>query len=56
MMETVAVMMVMKKPSKSPSLEWRSGSAAPENEERDGGGTLDLIKFRPPENRVVSNI
>jgi hypothetical protein len=38
-------MMVMKKPSKSPSPEWRADPAAPENEDRNGGGALDLVKF-----------
>jgi hypothetical protein len=37
----------------------RSGEqvcAAPENEDRDGGGALILVKFRPPGNRVFMGI
>jgi hypothetical protein len=41
------VMMTVKKPSKSPSPEWRAGSCSPENKDHDGGGALGLKKIRP---------
>jgi hypothetical protein len=55
-METVLVMMMVKKLSKSTLQSGEQDPAAPENEDRDGGGALGLIKFLPPRNRIFSNI
>jgi hypothetical protein len=55
-METVAVMMVMKKLLKSPIRSEEQDHAAPENEDHEGGGALDLVKLRHPRNRFFSNI
>jgi hypothetical protein len=48
------VMTTAKKPSKCPSPERRAGSYSPQKEDRDGGRTLGLVKFRPSGNRFFS--
>jgi hypothetical protein len=51
-METVAVMMVMKKPSKSLSPEWRSGSCSPQKWRSRWWRCSGPRKILPPMNRV----